>query len=109
MAGSVMCLFIVVPWVCLWSGIMAFPGHTHSLYVPGPVAKSVASPIVDPGVASSIPAQPHILVEIEHEIFSTVILLLPLIQEGLFSVTSDSMCTVYCLTALSKLAHERCG
>ena len=29
----------------------------------------------DPGVASSIPARPHTFVEIDHEIFSTVILL----------------------------------
>ena len=29
----------------------------------------------DPGVASSIPARSHTLVEIDHEIFSTVILL----------------------------------
>ena len=33
----------------------------------------------DPGVASSIPAQYHTFVEIDHEIISTVILLLPLI------------------------------
>ena len=33
----------------------------------------------DPGVASSIPARSHTFVEIDHEIISTVILLLPLI------------------------------
>ena len=33
----------------------------------------------DPGVASSIPARYHTFVEIDHEIISTVILLLPLI------------------------------
>ena len=33
----------------------------------------------DPGVASSIPAWYHTFVEIDHEIISTVILLLPLI------------------------------
>ena len=41
----------------------------------------------------------HTSVEIDHEIFSTVILLLPLIQEGLVSVTSESMCTKHWLTA----------
>ena len=96
LAVSVMCLFIVDPLVGLCSGIVAFPGHTHLLYVPGSVLQSVASQIVDPGVASSIPAQPHTSVEIEHVIFSTVILLLPLIQVGLFSVTNKSMCTKYC-------------
>ena len=33
----------------------------------------------DPGVGSSIPARSHTFVEIDHEIISTVILLLPLI------------------------------
>ena len=49
----------------------------------GPVAQSLASPTADPGVVSSI------LMEIDHEIISTVILLLTLIQEGLLSVTSE--------------------
>ena len=34
-----------------------------------------ASLIADPGVASLIPARSHTFVEIDHEIFSTVILL----------------------------------
>ena len=47
----------------------------------GRVAQSVtclatdASLTADPGVASSIPAQSHTFVEIDHEIFSTFILL----------------------------------
>ena len=60
--------------------------------------QSVASLIADPGVKSLIPAQPHTFMEIDHEIFSSVILLLPLIQEGLLSVTkvtSKSMSTEY--------------
>ena len=56
--------------------------HQH---LPGRVAQSVtclatdACLIADPGVASSIPARYHTFVEIDHEIISTVILLLPLI------------------------------
>ena len=52
---------------------------------PGRVAQSVtclatdACLTADPGVASSIPARYHTFVEIDHEIISTVILLLPLI------------------------------
>ena len=52
---------------------------------PGCVAQSVtclatdACLTADPGVASSIPARYHTFVEIDHEIISTVILLLPLI------------------------------
>ena len=48
---------------------------------PGRVAQSVtclatdACLTADPGVASSIPARSHTLVEIDHEIISTVILL----------------------------------
>ena len=36
--------------------------------------------------------------EIDHEIISTAIFLLPLIQEGL-SVTSETMCTKYWITS----------
>ena len=43
------------------------------------VAQSVTCLTADPGVASSIPARYHTFVEIDHEIISTVILLLPLI------------------------------
>ena len=49
--------------------------------LPGRVAQSVtclatdASLTTDPGVASLILARPHTLVEIDHEIISTVILL----------------------------------
>ena len=48
---------------------------------PGCVAQSVTCLVTDvcltadPGVASSIPARSHTLVEIDHEIISTVILL----------------------------------
>ena len=42
----------------------------------------------DPGLAW------YTFMEIDHEIFSMVILLLPLIKEGLLSVTSKSMCRV---------------
>ena len=65
----------------------------------GPVAQSVASLTADPGVAGSIPARSNTLVEIDHKIISTVMLVLWLIQEGLLSVPSESMCTKYWLTA----------
>ena len=56
-----------------------------NMCLPGRVAQSVtclatdACLTADPGVASSIPARYHTFVEIDHEIISTVILLLPLI------------------------------
>ena len=36
----------------------------------------------------------HSFAEIDHEIFSTVILSLPLIQEGQLSVSGKRMCTI---------------
>ena len=54
--------------------------------------------IADPGVQISILAHSHKLVEADHEIFAKV-LPLPLIQDGLLSVTSESMCKNYWLTA----------
>ena len=36
----------------------------------------------------------HSFVEIDHEIFSTVILSLPLIQEGQLSVSGERVCTI---------------
>ena len=36
----------------------------------------------------------HSFMEIDHEIFSTVILSLPLIQEGQLSVSGEGMCTI---------------
>ena len=36
----------------------------------------------------------HSFVEIDHEIFSTVILSLPLIEEGQLSVSCERMCTI---------------
>ena len=38
--------------------------------------------------------QQHSFVAIDHEIFSTVILSLPLIQEGQLSVSGERMCTI---------------
>ena len=66
--------------------------------LPDPIAQSVVSKTADPGVASSIAAGSHTLMEIDHEIISTLILL-PLIQEGLLSVTSKGMGMKYWLTA----------
>ena len=60
-----------------------------------PVAQSVGSLFADRGAVSLIWARSLTFVEIDHEIFSMFILLLPLIQEGLFSVTSKGMCRKY--------------
>ena len=65
----------------------------------GPVAQLVTSLHADPGAVSLILTWSHTFVEIDCEIFSLVILLHPLIQEGLVSVTSKRMCKKYWLTA----------
>ena len=40
------------------------------------------------------PGRQHSFVEIDHEIFSTVILYFPLIQEGQLSVSGEGVCTI---------------
>ena len=73
----------------------------------GPEVQSVVSPTADPGVGSLTPAWSDTFLEIGHEIVSTVILL-PLIQEGLLSVTSESMCqTKVLVNCLVKLTQEK--
>ena len=56
------------------------------------------SSFAEPGFLSLILAHPHTFVEFTHEIFSMVILL-PLIEEGLLSVAILSICTEYWLSA----------
>ena len=53
-------------------------------------------PTRDQEVAGSTPAEfgQHSFVEIDREIFSMVILSLPLIQEGQLSVSGERMCTI---------------
>ena len=53
-------------------------------------------PTGDQEVTDSIPTRgrQHSFVEIDHEIFSTVIVSLPLIQEGHLSVSGERMCTI---------------
>ena len=59
--------------------------------------------ISDPGLMSLILARFHTFVDIDHEIFSVFILLPLLIQDGLESVTSESLCIKYWLTSWSSL------
>ena len=50
--------------------------------------------IYGPQTISVRTGRQHSFVEIDHEIFSTVILSLPLIQEGQLSVSGERMCTI---------------
>ena len=86
-------------------------------YVPGRVAQSVTCLATDtcltadPGVANSIPARYHTFVEIDHEIISTVILLLPLIYSRRVVVSyKRKYVHKYWLTACSSLPSKKnCG
>ena len=60
-------------------------------------------------VASLIPVPSHTFVECDREIISTVILLLPLIQEGLLSFTSEKYVHEILVNRLIRLAQEKCA
>ena len=64
--------------------------------LPASVAQLDAPSNWRPGGRGFNPCQgrQHSFVEIDHEIFSTVILSLPLIQEGQLSVSGERMCTI---------------
>ena len=64
--------------------------------------QSVASLTADPGSRVRPWSCP-----IDSEIISTFILLLPLIREGLLSVTSESMCMKNWLTAKSSVPRKK--
>ena len=58
-----------------------------------PVAQLDACPLGDQGIWVRSPPGPTIFFHGDHEIFSRVILSLPLIQEGHLSVSGERMCT----------------
>ena len=68
---------------------------TH-IFQPASVAQLDAPSDWRPGGQGFNPCQgqQHSFVEIDREIFSTVILYLPLIQEGQLSVSGERMCTI---------------
>ena len=68
-----------------------FPAKRYfNVYMPASVAQLDEPSDWRPGDRGFIPrrGRQHSFVEIDHEIFSTVILSLPLIQEGQFTVVS---------------------
>ena len=74
----------------------------YKTYLPCKMAEPASVAQLDPRatgdqeVAGSTPppGRQHYFVEIDHDIFSTVILALPLIQEGQLSVSGENICTV---------------
>ena len=78
----------------IWFGIAN--GQISSNFSPASVAQLYAPSDWRPGGLGFNPrqGQQHSFVEIDREIFSTVILSLPLIQEGQLSVSGERMCTI---------------
>ena len=68
----------------------------YFLLLPASVAQLDAPSDWRPGGRGFNPrrGRQHSFVKIDHEIFSTVILSLPLIQEGQLSVSGERMCTI---------------
>ena len=66
---------------------------------PGGVAQSVTCLTADPGAVGLIPAWSYTFAEIDHERISIAILLPSADSRSVVSVTSESMCTKYWLTA----------
>ena len=87
----------------IWVSLMG-PFYTGPRRAVGNVSGTDASLTADPGVASSIPSRSHTFVEIDHEIISPPFRWF--IQEGLLSVTSESMCRKYWLTVCSSLPRK---
>ena len=86
--GNYRCVFLFGP-------IMLIAAVTLTLQ-PASVAHLDAPSYWRPGGRGSNPrrGRQNSFVEIDHEIFSTVILSLPLIQEGQLSVSGERMCTI---------------
>ena len=70
--------------------------HATMCHAPASVAQLDAPSDWRPGGRRFNPrrGRQHSFVEIDHEIFSTVILSLPLIQEGQLSVSGERICTI---------------
>ena len=81
------CFNDIVYWI--------YPKYSNTLR-PASVAQLDAPSDWRPGGRRFNPrrGRQHSFVEIDHEIFSTVILSLPLIQEGQLSVSGERMCTI---------------
>ena len=76
--------------------------------LPDPVAQYVASVIGYPGVMSSIPAQPHTFIEIDHDFFFYHHFPPSADLSRLLSVTSETKYTEYWLKPLSLSLSREC-
>ena len=106
-------LFLTIFHVCS-SIVLTLLIAIYLICIPGRVAQSVtclvtdAKLTADPGVTSSIPARSHTLVEIDHEIISTVILLpsAESFMKGCCQLQAK-VCARLLVNCLFKLAQEK--
>ena len=77
-------------------GVFDFRFYNIPYCKPAAVAQLDAPSDWRPGGRGFYPCRgrQHSFMEIDHEIFSTVVLSLPLIQEGQLSVSGERMCTI---------------
>ena len=90
-------IFVRITSVRFYEEIRIKQGLSYlSFSMPASVAQLDAPSDWRPGGRGFNPrrGRQHSFVEIDHEIFSTVILSLPLIQEGQLSVSGERMCTI---------------
>ena len=87
---------IVKLWKPFYGSNTVLTTRVVKIILPASVAQLDAPSDWRPGGRGFNPrrGQQHSFVEIDHEIFSTVILSLPLIQEGQLSVSGERMCTM---------------
>ena len=83
-------------WEANGNNLVIFLDHLDKNGVPASVAQLDAPSDWRPGGRGFNPrrGRQHSFMDIDHEIFSTVILSLPLIQEGQLSVSGERMCTI---------------
>ena len=86
-------VFGIISFLCLCAFTLACKLSIHE---PASVAQFDAPSDWRPGGRGFNPrrGRQHSFVEIDHEIFSTVILSLPLIEEGQLSVSGERMCPI---------------
>ena len=84
-----------LPWQAYTISVYQCSAYSYAR-MPASVAQFDAPSDCRPGGRGFNPrrGRQHSFVEIDHEIFSTVILSLPLIQEGQLSVSGERMCTI---------------
>ena len=102
---------VVEHLLCDQEVVGLIPGRFIPKTLPASVAQLDAPSDWRPGCRKFNPrrGRQYSFVEIDHEIFSMVILSLPLIQEGQLSVSGERMCTILVNRLEDKACPVTCG